>query len=237
MGKNWLSTVVSVYEETGHKMISSPVAYFNEKTIFERAQTLEFAYLIGLGAASIANQSAGTCNGANLAYQKAAFFSVDGFKGIDQLASGDDELLMHKIAAKYPGQLSFLKNTDAIVYTYAKPNLSEFITQRRRWASKSTQYKAKGMMYMAIFVWIFNLSIALNLLVAIFTGQYLPLVFQLVSKLLIEFSFVSVVMSFFRRRKLLYLLPLLTLVHTPYIIYIGIMGNSGKYNWKGRQVR
>jgi len=40
------------------------------------------------------------CNGANLAYEKQAFFDVNGFEGIDDVASGDDMLLMHKLFKK-----------------------------------------------------------------------------------------------------------------------------------------
>jgi len=42
------------------------------------------------------------CNGANLAYSKKAFEEAGGFTGIDNIASGDDMLLMHKIYKRYP---------------------------------------------------------------------------------------------------------------------------------------
>jgi cellulose synthase/poly-beta-1,6-N-acetylglucosamine synthase-like glycosyltransferase len=71
-------------------------------------QTLEFSYLIGIGAAFIGNGRASTCNGANLAYRKDVFYEVGGFKGIDDLASGDDELLQ-KVAEKYPNRIGFFK--------------------------------------------------------------------------------------------------------------------------------
>ncbi len=32
------------------------------------------------------------CNGANLAYEKSAFYEVGGFNNIDNIASGDDML-------------------------------------------------------------------------------------------------------------------------------------------------
>jgi hypothetical protein len=43
--------------------------------------------------------------------------------------------------------------------------------------------------------------------------------------------------SFANRSKLLWYVPILTVLHMFYIMYIGIAGNSGKYNWKGRMVR
>jgi cellulose synthase/poly-beta-1,6-N-acetylglucosamine synthase-like glycosyltransferase len=264
MGPNWLKTIVSYYQEGGYKMISSPVVYFEEQSRFERAQSLEFLFLIGMGASTIGNNKPSTCNGANLAYERQAFYEVGGFKGIDDLASGDDELLLHKMAEKYGNKIGFLKNHDAIVYTQAKPTLREFIQQRKRWASKSTRYKNKSIIVLGILVWLFNLSIVLNLLAGIILllfgsaqaellqamantmdtakisgGQqllYLALL-QFCIKLMIEFLFLKKVTQFARRPELMQLLPLLNILHIVYLIYIGIAGNSGKYSWKGRMVR
>jgi cellulose synthase/poly-beta-1,6-N-acetylglucosamine synthase-like glycosyltransferase len=239
MGPKWLETVVEYYETHQYKMISSPVAYFKGQNIFEKIQALEFAYLIGLGASTIGNQNPSTCNGANLAYEKTAFFEVGGFKGIDDLASGDDELLLHKMAAMYEGKIGFLKNREAIVYTSAKPTLREFIQQRRRWASKSTRYKDKSVIILGVSIWIFNLSIIFNGLLLAFGDKYSInfLLFQLILKMIVEFIFLNGVMGFFRRKQLLVLLPLLSLLHVLYMVYIGIAGNAGKYSWKGRTVK
>lgn len=239
MGPNWLAVMVDYYEATGCKMISAPVAYFEEKDFFEKAQSLEFAYLVGLGASTIGNQKSSTCNGANLAYEKAAFFEVGGFKGIDDLASGDDELLLHKMASFYNGKIGFLKNSETVVYTHAKETLNEFIQQRKRWASKSTRYKNKWVIALGISVWLFNLSIIVNIMLSLFMPTvFLPVLFlQLGSKMLVEFIFLHSIVSFLRRKELLWKLPLLNAMHIPYIVYIGIAGNSGKYNWKDRVVK
>lgn len=238
MGPHWLKVIVQFYETGNYKMISSPVAYFQEKSFFERAQSLEFLYLIGLGASTIGNKQPSTCNGANLAYEKEAFYEVGGFKGIDDLASGDDELLLHKMAARFDNNIGFLKNQDAIVYTHAKPNLKEFIQQRKRWASKSTRYKNKSIIVLGVCIWLFNLSVLMNLGIGLFIGFYFKLaIFQILAKIIAEFLFLYDVTGFARRRKLLFLLPVLNILHMIYIVYIGIAGNSGKYNWKGRMVK
>jgi len=239
MGKNWLRTIVNCYEVNGYKMISSPVAYFEEKNLFENLQTLEFSYLIGLGASTIGNNNPSTCNGANLAYEREAFFEVGGFKGIDDLASGDDELLLHKMAALYEGKIGFLKNEDAIVYTHAKPTIAEFLQQRKRWASKTTRYKDKLVIVMGLSIWLFNVSIIVNgIMSIILPAMSLKFfLFQIIAKLLIEFIFLSSVTTFFKRKQLLLLLPLLNPMHIVYFVYIGLAGNSGKYNWKGRMVK
>lgn len=238
MGTAWLKTIIAYYEQNRYKMISSPVAYDEEKSFFERAQSLEFLYLIGLGASTIGNKKPSTCNGANLAYEKAAFYEVGGFQGIDDLASGDDELLLHKIAARYDNHIGFLRNPDAMVYTHAKPNLGEFLQQRKRWASKSTRYKNKSIIVLGVFIWFFNVSILLNLLVGLFFAGFLKIaLIQLLLKIIVEFIFLMDVTKFAKRRSLMVLLPVLNVLHVLYIIYIGIAGNSGKYNWKGRMVK
>lgn len=238
MGTAWLKTIIAFYEQNRYKMISSPVAYDEEKSFFERAQSLEFLYLIGLGASTIGNKKPSTCNGANLAYEKAAFYEVGGFQGIDDLASGDDELLLHKIAARYDNHIGFLRNPDAMVYTHAKPNLGEFLQQRKRWASKSTRYKNKSIIVLGVFIWFFNVSILLNLLVGLFFIGFLKIaLIQLLLKIIVEFIFLMDVTKFAKRRSLIVLLPVLNVLHVLYIIYIGVAGNSGKYNWKGRMVK
>ena len=238
MGTNWLSTIVNYFEENDFNLISSPVIFFEEKSLFERLQTLEFLFLIGLGAAGIGNKMPSTCNGANLAYKKSVFLSLDGFKGIDDLASGDDELFLHKVAHAYPGSIGFCKCADAVVYTHAKPTLKEFIQQRKRWASKSVKYKDKKIMFLAIAIWLFNVSLLVNLIGGLFIPVLLKLVFiQFTIKFIAEVFYLEPLTSFAKRNNLLYYLSFLTFFHVAYLIYIGLAGNSGKYKWKGRMVK
>ena len=238
MGTQWLASVVGYYEAERPVMISSPVTYFQEKSLFERLQTLEFSYLIGIGAAFIGNGRASTCNGANLAYRKDVFYAVGGFKGIDDVASGDDELLLQKVAEQYPGKIGFLKKEEAIVYTEAKPDLKEFLQQRRRWASKSTKYKDKKVVALAVCIWLFNLSLLANALIGCFNIYFLELfAFQLLLKYCFEAAFLLPITAFFKRTGLLPLLLLLSPIHILYFVYVGLIGNTSKYAWKGRVVR
>lgn len=238
MGPKWLSTIVSLYEKEGFYLISGPVLYFKERNVFERCQTLEFLYLIGLGAASIGNKHPSTCNGANLAYKKDVFNELNGFQGIDSLASGDDELFLHKVAAKYPDKIGFCKSREAVVHTEAKGSLSSFISQRKRWASKSTHYKRKSIVFLGVGVWLFNVFLLLNFVNAIVNPEYwLVAIYCFGAKLLVEFIFMVPMSGFFKRLGLLIYLPLVSFIHIFYLIYIGIAGNSGKYYWKGRLVR
>ena len=238
MGSTWLRNIVGFYESGDYKMISSPVIFFEERSKFEEMQSLEFLFLIGLGAAGIGNKIPSTCNGANLAYRRDVFFELKGFQGIDDLASGDDELFLHKVALAYPQGIGFCKSREAMVYTHAKSTLKDFIQQRKRWASKSTRYKNKGIILIGSLIWLFNLMIIVIGCLGFLDSDYWSICFGvIVFKMLTELIFLTPLCSFVDRVKLLWYQPLLTVVHIFYLIYIGIAGNTGKYNWKGRMVR
>lgn len=239
MGKDWLATVVGCMEENGSYMLSSPVVYTGERSYFEHLQTLEFLYLIGLGAAGIGNRKPTTCNGANLAYRREVFYEMGGFNGIDNLASGDDELFLHKVAEKYADKINFCKSRAAIVYTDAKPTLKAFISQRRRWASKSTKYKDKRVVALGVTIWLFNLSLIVGLGLVLFSvpgSSYLFAVAFLL-KVAVEWYFIYPLCRFAERKELIWNLPILSVIHIVYLVYIGLAGNVGKYDWKGRSVR
>ncbi len=238
MGPQWLATVVAYYEQHELYMVSSPVVYSDEKNAFEEAQTLEFLYLIGLGAAGIGNRHPSTCNGANLAYRRDVFYEMGGFAGIDDLASGDDELLLHKVAERYADRIGFCKSAEAIVYTDAKPTLRELLSQRKRWASKSTKYKNKAIVALGVSIWLFNVALLAAGGLALFLPGYTTVLFcALAAKFVVEWVFLRPLVKFAGRKHLLGYLPPLTIVHVLYIVYIGLAGNWGKYDWKGRRVR
>lgn len=238
MSKYWLSTVSECFEQNNYYMLSSPVLYSEESSFFERVQTLEFLYLIGLGAAGIGNGKPTTCNGANLAYRKDVFYDMGGFKGIDDVASGDDELLLHKVAEKHADKVGFCKSLDALVFTDAKPTLSSFLSQRKRWASKSTKYKDKKVVLLGVSIWLFNLFFVISIFAALTIYpalQGLVLICVLL-KFIVELVFMYALTNFMGIKTYLKYLPILTLIHPFYLVYIGIIGNIGKYDWKGRSV-
>lgn len=238
MGDRWLQSVIEYFESNDSYLVSSPVVYSNETSYFERLQTLEFLYLIGLGAAGIGNRKPTTCNGANLAYRRDVFYEMGGFSGIDNLASGDDELFLHKVAEKYAEKIGFCKSKEAIVYTDAKPDLQSFISQRKRWASKSTKYKDKKVVALGVAIWLFNLALIISLIIGmVYSPTFFLLVLMVfISKVAVEYSFIRLLCNFVQRKELLIQLPTLSVVHSLYLVYIGIAGNIGKYDWKGRSV-
>jgi cellulose synthase/poly-beta-1,6-N-acetylglucosamine synthase-like glycosyltransferase len=237
MGKNWLKSVVDFYETTKPKMIVGPVSFHNEKTWFEKAQTVEFLSLIGITAGAISIGRPIMCNGANLAYEKSSFHEVGGF-GNDNFSSGDDVFLLLKIKKRFGNKsVKFLKNVNAFVYTEAKKNLMEFIHQRTRWASKNKGYDLK-ILTVSFTVFMVNFLLAAGLIWGIFDLKLLcNIILLYFIKLLIEIPVLLGIVSFARRQQLLWNALPLVLLYPVYIIITGTMGIVASYQWKGRTVK
>jgi len=236
-GAKWLATIAAFIEENHAVMVSAPVCLKESDDFFDQAQSLEFMGLVGIGGGSIALKNPNMCNGANLIYKKDAFLEVKGFKGNNEIASGDDEFLMHKMFSKWPDKIFFLKNPEAIVYTKPETDLSSFIQQRKRWVSKSRKYSNKNITAVLSGAWLFHLMLLICLVAGIFDWKYLVvfcIAFGL--KLMAEYTFLKKVSDFFNREKLLGILIPAAFLYIFYVLFIGIYGNFGGYKWKGRRV-
>ena len=178
------------------------------------------------------------CNGANLAYEKKVFFEVGGFKGIDNIASGDDMLLMHKIFERHPQHVLFLKSREAIVKTRPAETLKDFFNQRIRWASKADKYTDKKITGVLLLVYFFNVWIVLlGIIALLFPYLWMWFAGLLVCKTAVELFFLYPVAGFFNKRKLLWWFPAAQPFHILYTIIAGWLGKFGTYQWKERKVK
>lgn len=237
-GKEWLQTLASFKEEKKAAFIVAPVVFENNSSLLQMFQTIDFLALQGITGAAVYKRSMAMCNGANLAYEKKAFYEVNGFSGIDQIASGDDMLLMYKIWKKYPDKIFYLKSKEAIVSTQPMKTWRDFFNQRMRWASKAKHYKGKRIFLVLLLVYLFNLSFLVLLTAGFWNYNYwLYLSGLWIAKTMIEIPFVYAAASFFNKRSLLKYFFFFQPIHIAYTIVSGLLGQLGKYEWKGRKVK
>jgi len=237
-GHKWLATIASYIEKYNPVLVSAPVTFHEPSNFFEKTQALEFTGLIAIGAASMAQKPPNLCNGANLIYRKDVFYEVDGFKGFDDIASGDDEFLMHKIYVKYKTGVDFLKSRDAIAYTQATKTLPEFMQQRKRWVSKSGKYKNKGITAILIGAYFMHLFLLVCLIAGfIYPAYFIVFIMAFGIKLLAEYMFLSKVTKFFNQKSIINLIIPAAFLYIFYALIIGIYANFGRYEWKGRIVK
>jgi poly-beta-1,6-N-acetyl-D-glucosamine synthase len=235
---NWILNMAAYHHQTEYVFIAAPVKMTSSNTLLSKFQALDFLTMQGITAGAVYKRFHNMCNGANLAYEKKAFEKVNGFSGIDNLASGDDMLLMHKMAKAYPGQLGFLKSSDAIVNTAPAKTWTEFLQQRIRWASKAAYYKEPAIFLVLLLVYLINLL----LLGIVVSGVWHPIMllyflFLCITKFLVEFPFIQSVAKFFRQSPLLVFLLVLQPLHILYIVVSGFLGQVKTYDWKGRKLR
>ncbi|RYD93466.1 MAG: glycosyltransferase, partial [Sphingobacteriales bacterium] len=234
-GDGWLAQIAGETEDSA--FIAAPVRYHNPQDICAVFQTLDFMMLQGITAASVATGVHSMCNGANLAYRKDAFMEVGGFAGIDHIASGDDLLLMHKIAVRYPRQVRFCKEPAAIVDTDAAPGWRAFWKQRVRWASKSAQYDDKRIFAALLLVYLFNVHFIVLAVMSFFNVQWFWLLLGgLLLKSVVELRLLAPVARFFGQAHLLKWFPPLQPLHILYTVLVGALSQVGNYEWKGRRV-
>ena len=236
--KKWLSSIAAYKEETNGAFIAAPVVINYESSLVQVFQSIDFMVLQGITGAVVYKKNMSMCNGANMAYTREAFYSVNGFAGIDNIASGDDMLLMHKIAKQYPGQVGYLKSADAIVATQPVKSWKAFFNQRIRWASKAKSYDDKRILPVLVLVYLFNCSLVALSIACLWYPYYLPgLLIAFLAKTLIEYPFFISLARFFNLTKAIPLFLLFQPLHVAYTVISGFFGQFGKYEWKGRRVR
>jgi cellulose synthase/poly-beta-1,6-N-acetylglucosamine synthase-like glycosyltransferase len=234
----WINTLVSYKIETGAVMVAAPVKFSKETNWLERFQSLDFLSLQGITAVGVSNKMINMCNGANLLYTKSAFNGVDGFEGIDHIASGDDMLLMEKIAKTYPNQIAYCFSEDATVTTLPATSLGAFIQQRIRWASKAKNYASLATKALLLLVFMVNLLVVVLFVWGLFDSTVLLGFLGCVGiKFLAEWPFMIRAARFFNKTALIkWFLPAQPL-HALYTVMAATFGMAGRYQWKGRTVR
>lgn len=233
----WLETIAAFKEETNAVFIAAPVVINCNSSLLQVFQAMDFMVLQGITGAVVHNNQLSMCNGANLAYAQKAFQAVNGFAGIDTIASGDDMLLMHKITTQFPGRVHYLKSKNVIVSTAPMKTWSAFFNQRIRWASKAAKYNDKRIFPVLLLVYLFNLSFLVAAIAGFWNSHYwLLLLILWVYKTVAELPMFSSVAGFFDKRWALPFFFFFQPLHILYTIISGLFGQFGNYEWKGRKV-
>ena len=235
---NWISTMVIGFEENT-ALISGPVAFAESDNLFGKLQSLEFAGLILSGAGLIGNKTPMIASSANLAFRKSVFDEVGGYKDLMNLSSGDDELLMQKIAYKSNYEVKFCFDKDALVITDPNKNLEEFNQQRKRWASKGLFYKNKMIVIQLFLIFFFFLGLIIQIFLGVFLDPRFLTIFagSILVKMLVEYSVLQKGVGVLIKAISFPQFLIAEFLHIPYIVYSAIAGALGNFKWKDRELK
>lgn len=240
--REWLTTIGQCIVLEYPSMIAGPVKYdiSGSKNHFQKLlfifQAIDFMTLQGITGGAVSRKLHYMANGANLAYNKEVYLEINGFEGIDKLASGDDMFLMEKFG--FRRKIFYLKSTRAIVSTQPEPTIAGFINQRVRWAGKSIAYRSMKIKWILGLVYAVNACMAVLAISSVFiTGLWKYLLVFFIIKIISELWFLFPVSKFFNQQTLLWLFIFFQPFHIIYVIIAGWFGSFGTYRWKGRKVR
>lgn len=139
----WAKTIVSCFgADTGMVVGFSPV--FDETNSWlGRALAIDSLAAAAVAAGSIANGSATTCTGRNIAYRREVYDQLKGFETIEHSISGDDDLFLQRVHRETNWKIKFAANLEAVVPSFQTTSLSGFIRQKRRHLSAGKYYNMK----------------------------------------------------------------------------------------------
>ena len=236
--ESWLCSLLQNFDkETA--FVSGPVEFIDDEKFFSEIQKMEFAGLVLTGAGLIGSGNSTICNAANIAYRRKVFNEVDGFNDHLDLSSGDDELLMQKIASDTKYKIKFSVDKKSVVRTSSNKSIGEFYHQRKRWASKGLFYNDKSLIFKLILIYFFYIGLIAQTFLSIFLSWYfiLTLAVSLLLKLFFEFRIMI------KGKRLLFpRLSLKTFIGAEffqifYIIIAGFAGMFGNLQWKERKIK
>jgi len=236
----WIETLVSYFtDKVGMVVGFSQLGVRGEKrSIFEQLQAIDFLALLSAAHGSLNLKFPLAATGQNLAYRKKAFEQVGGFETIGHRISGDDVLLLQLINRKTDWNICFAPSPNCFNFSAPEKTFRAFLNQRKRWASNgSYQFKLNKLFFLIVLsTFLTNLFSLILAPVAIILSKYIIITMScLAAKLVVEFLIVAKGAFSFNRIDLIKYYPLWALLQIPYVLFVGLSGNVGKFVWKGRK--
>jgi len=211
------------FSNTYNDLIIGPVVIKSDKSLFSKLQKIEFASLVASGAGAAGVGMPIMCNGANLAFTKAAWLESSKDLHEDEI-SGDDVFLLLSIK-KRKGKIGFLKSAAAMVKTNSVNNLNDFTNQRKRWASKSKKYTDKHIIISALIVFVICVIEIVIFAISFLDYQYFKLFFIVFGiKFLADYFFLDKISGFFKLENFRKDAFILSIVYPFYIVYSAASG-------------
>ena len=232
----WLHTFNECIIQNTCNFIVAPVTFANSNTTFERFQILDILSLQGATIGAFGLNKPFLCNGANLAYNKTFFNTLNGFEGNNNIASGDDVFMLEKAVKFSPESVTYLKHKDAIVQTHPEANFKQLISQRVRWAAKASKYDNWFSKITGVTVFMMNLLTSVLWFLLAFKQLHLTTfsIFFTI-KIGVDFILIHKTARFFNQKKHLTSYLISGVFYPFFSVFVVFISFFKDYNWKGRQ--
>ena len=231
----WLDTLDCFIQKKQCKMVVAPVTCYDLDSFLKRFQLLDFLSLIGATIGGFGIGKPFLCNGANLAYEKALFLELNGFDGNNTIASGDDIFLLQKVIKEDKNAIRFLKSKAALVKTKPQQNLKSLISQRKRWAAKTSSYNSVFGKIVGLIVLLMNTVLVCGFTLTLFgLLHYKLILYVFIIKSLVDFLLLFKTTRFLEQENHLSSFIFSSVLYPLFSVYIAFLSLFSKYKWKGR---
>jgi len=231
----WLDSFDEYIQKNNTICISAPVAYIKTRSLLNQFQTLDFLSLQGATIGGFGLKKPFLCNGANLAYKKSIFHAVNGFEGNNDIASGDDIFLIEKIVKKYKEQVHYLKCNQAIITTKPQATWKNLVSQRVRWASKTSAYNNWFGKLTGLIVLVMNALVIVGFVLSIIGVLNFKTIFYILFiKFNVDFFLIYKTALFFNQKYILKRYPYAFIIYPFFSVYVACVSMFSSYTWKDR---
>jgi hypothetical protein len=217
--ENWLEGMMHFTQKHKPKFAAGIHQYLKKNSFLNYFLALEQDNYTSISCAGIAQNHPTMCNGANMIFEKSAYYDVGGYKGLFHINGGDDMLLLHRIQAKFPKNTHFIKSLETAVFSEAPSNLNALFAQRKRWLSKSFDYENKWVGFQMLLALLGNILFIVSIIFAF--NQALFFIFP-IWKIVVDTGFLISQKSFFKRKTKLIWLAISLLFYPFYAMYLSL---------------
>ena len=220
----------------GADVVLGPVFIAPVADLCDALQALDLAGYQLFTAAAVAAGTPALANGAHFAFRRSAFLSVDGYRGVDHLPSGDDVLLLHKFAADHRLRITYAADPAGLVTTAPVRGWRAFWQQRLRWAGKAGNYASRALTVAQVLAFFTSGGILGGLAGGIFFPQLFAgaVVAWGIKACIDALLLTSVCRHYGRGQVMRWFLPV-QLVYPFYLVGVGTAALLGfRAEWKGR---
>lgn len=232
--REWLTGILREFEPgielvAGHSYIPTVPGKSPFIICMQAVETLIYRVA---GTAGLAMHLPLTSTGNNLAYRKDFFKSVNGFENVIKIQSGDDDLLMQKLATDRPFAMRYCITPSTFVTTNGKETLKELWEQRKRWASKTIYYSPK-IVFVLSMVFLFLTMLCVTAAFSPFSTEVLiATLIAFALKSLGDLTLILRGLKIFRQEHLLKWCIPVEIVHAPFTVLAVLFGLFGRFKWK-----
>jgi poly-beta-1,6-N-acetyl-D-glucosamine synthase len=234
---HWLLTIYSYFNTYSPNMLIMPIDYENQSGLLPKFQIIENIALMAITSGYTGIQKPFMCNGANLAFKKAAYESVNGYSSHIHLSSGEDVFLLEDIKKINPHSIHYGLIRELTAKIKPISTFNNLFQQRVRWASKA-KYNSNNINAFAGFIILSANLLFLALFVAILKKSVIIpyLSIFVLAKFVFDFLLLFLASNFLGRTKQIWWLIPFECIYWLYALVVGMSSLFLKPKWKGKKI-